>query len=74
MLTNEQLTLMFELEQARNIAFLENSKDEMPKVAGVPVLCGLNYELVQFLNMMTLQEAGIIGDKPKEEEKESASA
>ncbi len=73
MLTEEQVTLMFELEQARNIAFLEDNKDILPKVADVPVLLGLNYELVQFLNMVTLQEAGLIGDK-KEPEKESASA
>ncbi len=63
---------MFELEQARNIAFLEDNKDILPKVADVPVLLGLNYELVQFLNMVTLQEAGLIGDK-KESEKETAS-
>ncbi len=73
MSTDEQIALMFELDQARNIAFLENSKDELPKVEGVPLLLGLNYELVQFLNMVTLQEAGIVGDK-KEPEKESASA
>jgi len=72
MSTDEQLALMFELEQARNIAFLEDGKDELPKVEGVPLILGLNYELVQFLNMMTLQEAGIIGDK-KEPEKESTS-
>ncbi len=71
MTNEEQLTLMFELEQARNIAFLEDNKDILPKVADVPVLLGLNYELVQFLNMVTLQEAGLIGDK---KDQESASA
>lgn len=42
--------------QKRNLEFSEKFGREMPAVAGIPILVGLSYEVVQVLNAMTLQK------------------
>ena len=70
---NEDLLSKENLEkaQARNLAFLESFASKTYKVCGVPVLLVMNYELIQVLNNMYLQD--IIPEEVIEEgvEKES---
>ena len=57
-------------EQARNYQFLEQwSGEALPGVRGVPLLLGLNYDLLQILNMETLKGLGMFGmEEPKDDE------
>lgn len=40
--------------QAANLEFLETWLGNLPKVAGVPVALAMTYELIQYLNWLTI--------------------
>lgn len=60
-------TEMLEEEQRNNLNFLEDYGKVMPTVRGVPVILGMTYEAVQFLNMVALNAMKPVEEKKEEE-------
>lgn len=71
MLTSENAHEYLEAEQAKNLAYAEKLAEEFPLVCGVPIMAGLNYELVQLFNAITIQEAGLFGASTSQTEVDS---
>ena len=71
MLTSDNVQEYLEVEQAKNLAYAEKMAAEFPLVCGVPIVAGLNYELVQIFNAITIEEAGLFRSSASETEEKS---
>ena len=68
--SQSEIDVLLGKEQTRNYQFLEQwSGEALPGVRGVPLLLGLNYDLLQILNIETIKGLGMFGlEEPKVEE------
>ena len=71
LIDSENVQEYLEVEQAKNLAYAEKVAEEFPLVCGVPIVAGLNYELVQIFNAITIEEAGLFRSSASETEEKS---
>jgi len=62
MYSQDEIDALLGREQEKNYKFLEQwSGEALPGVRGVPLLLGLNYDLLQILNIETMKSLNLFG-------------